>query len=864
MVAERRDYVALDWVAAEIGDTLTQATAALDSYLGNSGDITQLRFCLTYIHQVYGTLKMVEFAGAALLAEEMETTAHALLADSLPAAARADALQALKVALARLPVYLQQLQKERVDRPTALLALINDLRALRNDTLITESAIFSPILTPSDAPGAALDIPEGELILAAGKLRQMYQMAMLNYLRAHEPRENLNYLAKVCARLAKLAGGLPSEALWKVAIALFEGLLNRSIPLTPAIKSLLQQIDNQIREVAETGAVALRRDPPLGLLKNLLYYIAASTAKTRFISEIKQSYRLAAALPEEQAVDIETLAAVKAALAGQLEQLADDLGTDVSADYAVLLLAELRRAQDTTALLGLNQAQQLLHDVAARLQSQRSDFADLISAMRVLAADLVQAPVPAPAKQLFNDSEEAQEQLDKAFGAVLLESRNGLEQAKEAIIEFVANQWRHQCLEEVPSLLAGVRGGLQLAGMERAAHVLAACENYVRQDLLGDRQVPAWQLLDTLADAIASVDYYLERRAEGGDTDVESIIDVAEESVAALGYPTDGRIIERVSAEPSNVIPFPKPTDDSERFDDHAGLEGESADDTLAAADASFAETEPPAEVETLIETDALAPIESVLEAESAPAVESIDDAEAIADDLISDMEWDDEAPALEAAIPTLEPEPEPESAAELPLTVAITTEPAFAEGEEPDPEIAEIFVEEAGEVLQTLDEYLPQWQHHPNDAESLAVIRRAFHTLKGSGRMVGATQISELAWSVENMLNRVTDGTLQIDKARVAIVVGARALTPGLIAAFEQRLLPDMANVQPLIERALLLAREQSLPVAATSDNVMIPTLAPETDAPGATGIAAEVVTDASFDHEESLVEEPLVDDEA
>src|SRR5690606_23835095 len=198
MVAERRDYVAVDWDAAELGDTLGQAAAALNAYLENPDDTTQLRFCLAYVHQVYGTLKMVEFAGAALLAEEIETTAHALLTGTVPADARDDALASLKTALTRLPAYLQQLQQERTDRPTALLALINDLRALRNDTLITESAIFSPLLAVPGASGTAvLEIPEGELQLAASKLRQMYQMAMLNFLRGHEPRENLNYLAKV-------------------------------------------------------------------------------------------------------------------------------------------------------------------------------------------------------------------------------------------------------------------------------------------------------------------------------------------------------------------------------------------------------------------------------------------------------------------------------------------------------------------------------------------------------------------------------------------------------------------------------------------------------------------------------------------
>lgn len=79
MVAERRDYVALEWVAGEITETLAQATTALNDYLENRDDATKLRFCLTYIHQVYGTLKMVEFAGAALLAEEMEEVVQALL-----------------------------------------------------------------------------------------------------------------------------------------------------------------------------------------------------------------------------------------------------------------------------------------------------------------------------------------------------------------------------------------------------------------------------------------------------------------------------------------------------------------------------------------------------------------------------------------------------------------------------------------------------------------------------------------------------------------------------------------------------------------------------------------------------------------
>ena len=38
-----------------------------------------MRFCATYLHQVQGTLRMVELYGAAMVVEEMERVAHALL-----------------------------------------------------------------------------------------------------------------------------------------------------------------------------------------------------------------------------------------------------------------------------------------------------------------------------------------------------------------------------------------------------------------------------------------------------------------------------------------------------------------------------------------------------------------------------------------------------------------------------------------------------------------------------------------------------------------------------------------------------------------------------------------------------------------
>ena len=81
------------------------------------------------------------------------------------------------------------------------------------------------------------------------------------------------------------------------------------------------------------------------------------------------------------------------------------------------------------------------------------------------------------------------------------------------------------------------------------------------------------------------------------------------------------------------------------------------------------------------------------------------------------------------------------------------------------DAEILEIFVEELKDIFDELNVLLPQWKKDTGNQSYLKGIRRHFHTLKGSGRMVGANQAGELAWSVEDTLNRVISGSIPLDK---------------------------------------------------------------------------------------------------
>lgn len=85
--------------------------------------------------------------------------------------------------------------------------------------------------------------------------------------------------------------------------------------------------------------------------------------------------------------------------------------------------------------------------------------------------------------------------------------------------------------------------------------------------------------------------------------------------------------------------------------------------------------------------------------------------------------------------------------------------------------EIYEIFVEEVGEIIQNLQDLMPKWQTARHDFKLLTDIRRSFHTLKGSGRMVTALGLGDFAWAYENMLNQVLSGVVEANDDLVAIL---------------------------------------------------------------------------------------------
>lgn len=912
-MADNRNFAALDWLIHEIGETLKEARQALEAYVENPKDSVRIRFCLTHIHQVHGSLQMVEFFGAAMLAEEMEKLTQAMIQGSVANAAEAQ--EVLMRAILQFPVYLDQVKATRKDNPLVVLPLLNDLRAVRGESLLTDTKLFVPNLAPAKKvvglrSAAAHDNVQFQSV--ALKLRQMYQYAAAGYIRSVNSDENLAYLQKVFNRLHKLTQGTARHALWDICLALAEALEIDALEMSVAIKNLLRQLDKEIKVLAVHGTKALNSYTNDELIKNLLYYVARAGKHApgfnpnSHLQRIYETYHLDDALIEGKesgddgsnilsSPDPEAMRSVVDALKTELDIIKHALDVCLSGGDAHIILNEalpvVKRISDTMAVLGLGELRkQVLEQGAALEMVANSDSQLSHEQLMSIASKVIEIEdaLDSLAQQQFanvnNDapSNEADITLTRAKESVLRESRNGLEHAKDAIIEYIASQWDRVHLQNVPETLREIRGGLEIMPLPRAARILGACARYIEEQLLTLEITPQWSSLDTLADAITSVEYYLERLS-GGSTKEENdlLLTVAEESVATLGYAV-AKVSRAEAAADINAVRLSLP--DADIRTTHAAaeadeasltaayesaLEPETTDEELVQDSFPVAEERAPESDPALQEPSAQKPVTEYeppnllssnvpsignhypspatrisvspamlgavgvsLTASGRPIVETLapvadlaidedilstsktSDADDIAlenivveDVVAEDIAVAETVPAqIEASeilaeieqqdIPVAEVAEEILAGEEVSAEVEeITAAPVAAADDIDedddnyiDDEIIEIFVEEAAEVLEAIAEYFPRWAKNFDDDNALTEFRRAFHTLKGSGRMVGANDVGELAWSIENMLNRVLDKTITPGEPHVAIIEKVRHLFPDMVEAFSNK----------------------------------------------------------------------------
>ncbi|MDQ3026579.1 MAG: Hpt domain-containing protein, partial [Pseudomonadota bacterium] len=144
-----------------------------------------------------------------------------------------------------------------------------------------------------------------------------------------------------------------------------------------------------------------------------------------------------------------------------------------------------------------------------------------------------------------------------------------------------------------------------------------------------------------------------------------------------------------------------------------------------------------------------------------------------------------------------------PDKAPEVPAAQMVQL--VDAPGAEVDRELLEIFLEEAAEVVATIVASLDASRASPHDREALTVIRRGFHTLKGSGRMVGLNELGEVAWQCEQVLNKWLKDEKPASEPLIAFIDHAQAAFARWV-----RELKDGASAR--IEAAEITQRAESL----------------------------------------------------
>ena len=159
-----------------------------------------------------------------------------------------------------------------------------------------------------------------------------------------------------------------------------------------------------------------------------------------------------------------------------------------------------------------------------------------------------------------------------------------------------------------------------------------------------------------------------------------------------------------------------------------------------------------------------------------------------------------------------------------------------------------DIFLEEAREETESARTQFALWESNPQDAAALASLRRSFHTLKGSGRLVGALQVGDFAQAVEYLLNRLIEVRQSPSAAILACVAEAVRVLPDLVSAEAEG---RQFDIDPLIERANGL--REGVGVAAARETVAA---APVVPAPvGPAGPTETLDHDSLFAADEELL---------
>lgn len=547
----------LSLVRDELFATIEQAELSLEQFIGERSNGHLLQQAVEGLQQIRGTLKLIELTGAEMLAQEMLDQAN-----DIPAGAgneRDDQLSALSSALYVLRRYLESVDAHRQEIPELLLPTINELRRAGGQPLLPESFFFSARL---DQPRPPRTQAASDDVHADGRrLRHMYQVGLLGYIREQNAVASLRLMGRAMERLDSLLGEQTAARLCWIAAGAIEAIIDGQLLPRRSRKQLFSRLDRELKNLLGKPGY----EPPRAMLKELLYLVALADSKGERCEQLREALSFTSLPFTDHMLEEEyqrlagpghaVLRSLSSAIRDELTAVKDllDLIERGSAQGESFgnLHAVLGKLGKTLGMVGLTSAGNALQaqmpvvaswSEGGEVTSEALNrLAEAVLYVESMVASLERGERRDVRPQEVLPGQEAESfathQLAEARIVVVDEAQAGLSLAKRAITAYLESSGDKLHLANVPVTLQAVRGGLWFLNQGRAAMLVGACADYIQSKMLETSQMPSEQMLETLADALTSLEYYLEAGAVLRPETTPSVLDLAEESVRALGMP---------------------------------------------------------------------------------------------------------------------------------------------------------------------------------------------------------------------------------------------------------------------------------------------------------------------------------------
>jgi chemosensory pili system protein ChpA (sensor histidine kinase/response regulator) len=772
------DLGPLTWVKGEIDLALVRALEAIDKFADNPEDSSQLKFAQTHLHQAHGALSIVGLDGVTQFSEAVEQLLADLEGGRVVFTPRVAATA--QQALGAVRQYLDELAGGAPDQPLKLLPAYREVQAARGVERVAPSDLFFPDLSlrPPRRDADPPSLPAEEVAKRLRAERARFERGFLRWLRDSDDMTGVREMRNAVAAIEATQALPAARAFWWITVALLDALAERQVPVDFHVKKLCARIDLQMRRLLEGSRTVAER-----LMRDALYFVAVARGGGEQVARVQAVYKLAELIPAQAAVSNapikpvlrgmrEGLAAAKeawnkfcAGAAVALPQFHDQTvqlasrGGGLLDDHLGRLIAAIAEAANWLRREPLKHNETVAMEVATALllaESAVDNYEQLGEEFAAQSRALVERlsalargeSLPAMEAPLLDEmSRRAQERL--LMSQVAREIQNNLAQVEQALDAFFRDPSQRSQLAALDAPVRQIEGALTIMGQDQAVALLHGCAERIRGFAAPEYQ-PDQREFEDIAHKLSGLGFFVDA-LQHGPVDLDTVLQPVQPKVPAAPAEEEERTesvereLERQRREAQSLVEALKDKPENEQLREELKQNLET------------------------IRQDASLVADAQLERHAKAALEAL--AAAPGEQL---------AAQVEQAVSAVKREPAPVAAPS-----AETLRLAEAPSEEIDAELLAIFLEEAREVLATIGDTLELSRTQPHNHDYLAIIRRGFHTLKGSGRMVGLSELGEAAWGIEQVMNR----WLQLEQDATPALHGLIAEAHALFGAWVQQL---------------------------------------------------------------------------